>query len=280
MSGTIRIIGVLAGLAGAALLASAASAQSVGRVAALAGQAQAVGPAGTRALACGDTVNAGDRLVLGPDARLGVLSSALYAQLTGSTQATAGLTDAGLPDWSLESGRLRLVDTRDPGEPGRSRLATPHAEARGLASDSEAYVLAEKTGGYSIVCEWGEPLAVARAGESLTADPGECAVAKPGEPLYKANAQQERIPLAGSDACGFGPLDGGDLASRFDDPLAAVAAGPPPGGLLPPAPPAFALQPCDSPGSGCAGPLGSVVIVDGIGVIESPTGTGSIPGVP
>jgi hypothetical protein len=262
--------------AGILLLASAAAAQTVGRVAALAGQARAVGPAGSRALACGDAVGAGDRLELGPGARLGVLSDAVYAQLTAGSRATAGVTADGLPDWSLESGRLRLVDTRDPGEAGRSRLATPHAVARGLAGDSEAYVLVEKTGAYSIVCEWGEPLAVSRADEALTAGPGECAVAKPSEPLYKADAQAERIPLAGGDACGLGPLDGGDLAARFGDPLAAVAAGPPPGGLLPPAPPAFARQPCDNPGSGCAGGPGLL----GIGVVESPTGTGSLPGVP
>ena len=278
--------------AGLLLAAAPVAADEVGRVAAVAGSVQAEGPDGTRALACGDAVNAGERLIIGEGARLGVLSDALYAQIDGvggASQVQAGLTDAGLPDWSLEAGRIRVVDTRGPDAAGAARLATPHAAARGVASDSEAYVLAEKAGAYSIVCEWGEPLAVTRMGdpdESLTAAPGECAVAKPGEPLYKAAAQEERMGLAGSDGCGMGGLAGvgsgaTDLASRFGAPLPPVAMGfgGADGGLLPPAPPAFSRQPCDDPGA-CFGGFGSVVIPNGdFGVVESPAGSGSIPGV-
>jgi hypothetical protein len=161
----------------------------------------------------------------------------------------------------------------------RLRLTTPTAVASGQAGDREAYVLDEKAGAYAMVCEWGEPLQVARDGEALVAAPGECVIAKPGEPIYIARAQEERMPLAGPDACALAPALG-PLAARFNP--TDVAAPPPPGSLLPPAPPTFARQPCDNPGSGCRGSgFGSIVIPDGgIGVIEPGTGPGTIPGLP
>ena len=107
------------------VLATGAQAQEVGRIASITGDARIEGPEGSRALAPGDALNAGDRLVLGDGARLGVLSGALFAQIQGvpgGSRLVVGRTAEGLPDFTLESGRMRLVDTRDPSEPGRSRI--------------------------------------------------------------------------------------------------------------------------------------------------------------
>jgi hypothetical protein len=99
-------------------------------------------------------------------------------------------------------------------------------------------------------------------------NPEECVVAKVSERLYGARAHEMRIALVGLGICEFGPV-AGPVAQRFD--TTDVAAGPPPSGLLPPAPPAFRREPCETPGRGC--------LDVNLGVVESPATPGTIPGV-
>jgi hypothetical protein len=244
----------------------------VGQVVSLSGTAYAERP-GTqrRALGCGDPIHAYDRVLVSSEGRLGVLSEAVYTQIEEETELRFGASEESAPQLELVEGRVRVVDTRLGTTAPRMSLATPQAQARGLGTDSEAYILAEKSGRYSLVCEWGKPLAVARraGGESLITEPGECAVAKEREALYKESAHAERIPLAGGDACGPGAIVG-PVAQRFA--TTDVAAPPLSSGLFAPAPPAFDRQPCDT--VGCLGVT--------LGVVESPptpggVGVGSLP---
>lgn len=272
-------LALAAGLAGA-LGASAGGALAAGegvvaQVVSAHGNAWAERADGAkRPLACGDVVHEGERVVTSAAGRVGLLSGDVYTQLEHSSQLLAGLTSEGAPDWTLERGKVRVTDEREAASTApRHRLATPHAETLAAGNDSEAYVFAEKVGQYSMLCEWEKPLEVTRPGgaERKLAKTGECVIAKPSEPLYTAPAHPERIALAGDDACDVGTLIG-DAGNRFTP--TDVAAGPPGGGLGPPAPPAFLLPPCAEPGSGCAGVLG-------LGVVESPAtdGIGDIPGL-
>jgi hypothetical protein len=196
--------------------------------------------------------------------------SEVYVRIEESSEVDFAVTPDGAPDLTLELGRLRVLDTREDATAPRYRLAIPHARASGLGTDSEAYVLLEKADFYAMLCEWEKGIGVARpdGAEAMIVNPGECIIAKFRERLYKARAHDLRIALLGVGACETGAILG-PVASRFT--TTDVAAPPPPTGLLPPAPPAFKKEPCESPGSGC--------LDVNLGVVESPTTPGTIPGV-
>ena len=195
---TCALIGALA-TAGAAL-----AADELGRVSAVAGEATAQQPgAEPRALACGDPVFAGDTLRTGSDSRVGVqlddVATHLDANTPGGDRPHARRTRR--PRGSL-AGKVRMIDPRDEGAP--AQLAALDADARVKGNDAEAYIFSEKVGPYAMMCEWDDPLPVSRGSESKTADPGECVIAKPKEPLYTANAHDARIPALAQE-CAPGP---------------------------------------------------------------------------
>ena len=103
-----------------------------------------------------------------------------------------GRTAENTPSARLLAGKVRMIDPRDEGAP--AQLAALDADARVKGNDAEAYIFSEKVGPYAMMCEWDDPLPVSRGSESKTADPGECVIAKPKEPLYTANAHDQRIP--------------------------------------------------------------------------------------
>jgi hypothetical protein len=254
-------------------LAAAAEPAAVGQVVSVSGTAYAETPGGARrALACGDTVRVGDLITTGEDGRVGVLASDVYAQIDSSSSARFDLAADREPDVALQKGRARLFGSATDAA-ARHHLETPQASSStsSAGGDTEAYVLSEKAGAYSMLCEWGKPLDVKRIGkpDTLLAGPGQCAIAKPREPLYLAKAHAQRIPLAGEAACPTGELIG-KAADRFN--LADVSAPPPPGGGI--RPPAIDTgrpdQPCQV--AACLGGRG-------LRVVESPAGNGGIPGV-
>jgi hypothetical protein len=271
---SIHRIGLLIALLGSGLggfsSAAASSNLGIGRVLVLVGSAYVEAPDWERRpLACGDLVPNGEPVVVARGARLGVMLDEVYAQVDEGSRLTFGLTQDGAPNVVLQSGRVRVLDTRVDETSPRYRLSTPHVAGWGLGTDSEAYVLIEKAAVYSMLCEWTKEIGVARRDrkEVLLAAPGECVVAKPREPLYKARAHETRIALARNGTCAAGPILG-PVAARFSP--VDVAAAPPPSGLLPPAPPAFRREPCEAADPGC--------LDVSIGVVESPVSPGTIPG--
>jgi hypothetical protein len=262
---------------GALLIPGAVAADEtpVGEVTALSGQVSAVREGGTpRPLACGDSVYEGESVVTSPGSGAGLLlGDDLLATVGEASSLRLGRTSAGTPDATLQKGAVRVIDARQSQSP--ARLAAGTAAARVEGGDSEAYLLAEKAGGYAMFCEWDSPLAVERGNESRTASPEQCVIAKPDEKLYVAQAHEERMP-AGPDGC---PPSGiAALGPHFPD-AADVAAGPPqvafsaaPDGL-----PSFSMMPCEDPGVSC-----QQVIVDEVppGGGNPPGGGGSFPGVP
>jgi hypothetical protein len=246
-------------------LAAAADGDALGHVTSISGQASAQREGGaSRPLACGDAVFAGESVVTGQGSSAGLLlGDDLLAQVGEGSAVRLGTTPEGAPDATLERGAVRVIDAREGGAP--ARLAAGGAAARVAGGDSEAYVLSEKASRYAMFCEWDAPLAVQRGPESRTAEPKQCVIAKPDEPLYVATAQQDRMP-AGPDGCPPGGI--ASLAPHFPA-LADVAAGPAmPFSQSPAELPGLAPMPCENPGAIC-----SHVIVD-----EEPPGGGGSPG--
>lgn len=203
---TCALVGSLA-IAGAAL-----AADELGRVSAVAGEATAQQPgAEPRALACGDPVFTGDTLRTGSQSHVGVQLDDVAAHLDANTQVVIDRTAEKTPSARLLAGKVRMIDPRDEGAP--AQLAALDTDARVKGNDAEAYIFSEKVGPYAMMCEWDAPLPVSRGRESKTADPGQCVIAKPKEPLYTANAHDTRIPALAQE-CAPDPR----LAS-LNDPL-------------------------------------------------------------
>ncbi len=234
----------------------------VGRVTALSGHVVAEREGEVpRTLQCRDPIYRGDRIVTSENAAVGVLTDDVYARLGPRSKLHVDRTAAATSDLTLEEGAVRVVDPRSVGS--EARLAALDAAARVLGNDAEAYLFSEKTGRYAMLCEWDAPLPVERRDERVVADPGKCVIAKAKEPLYLADAHDERLAAPAEDACALGPLVGApDLTP------ASVAAG----GLGPWSGPGMlqtntGRSPCDVPGSGC----------EGLVVIGPTAGGGSIP---
>lgn len=237
--------GLAAGITLSGASTSAEPAEPVGHVATLGGSATAQGPGGARDLQCGDPVFAGETLRTSDQGHVGLLMGDALAHV-GAGSALR-VEEGG--DLRLEDGKVRLLDAIL-GEDRRT-LRALDAVASHHGNDTEAYIFTEKTGRYSMHCEWDDPLEIARGDESAVADPGKCIISKSDEPLYPAEAHPERLPIA-EGPCGA-PIPFGPVADRF---LPDVGTSP----YLPPPPPptgqeAPAPDPCDNPGSGCRGTL-------------------------
>lgn len=244
----------LATAAVGALFSVAAAADPAGVVAGLVGNARAVSMDGsTRSLACGDTLAAGETVKTGEGSQVGILSNDVYTQLASSSAARVGRTEQGAFSLDLAQGSARVLDSDDSGAATELRAGTVLAQVDG--NDTEAHRISEKAGLYAMVCEWDQPLSVARNQETLGIEPGDCVVAKARERLYRAPAHAQRIGLAGLDRCQLDPgaFALANLSDRFNPAdVAALAADVPafPGPLAITALPRDA---CDDPGSGCTG---------------------------
>lgn len=249
-------------LIGAALLSAHAWAgEPVAEVFILDGNATA----GERTLARGDAIESGSTVRTGADSRVALFSNEIYVQLDPESAVRFERDDQNRVNLSLEEGRARIVDTRGGGDP--AAVAAGGALAKVQGGDQEVYILSEKTGRYAMFCDWTQPLAVAKGGHEVGADPGDCVLVKPSEAPYAARGHDHQIPLLpGPDD---GPADA--LVSRFGP---DVAAGPFHGFPGPAAALERERDPCDAPGTGCLGAAGLVIIE------PPPDVDGCPPGVP
>ena len=224
-------LSTLCALAGSLVLGAsnvALAADELGRVTAVTGEATAQQPdAEVRPLHCGDPVFPGDTLRTGSDSHVGVQLDDVATHLDPNTQVLLGRTEVNTPSARLLAGKVRMIDPRDEGEP--ARLSVLAADGHVMGNDAEAYIFSEKVGPYAMLCEWSDPLPVTRANESKTAQPNECVIAKPKEPLYTAKAHDVRIPALAQE-CAPGP----DLANLNNPlnhltPRDVASAGPIPG---------------------------------------------------
>jgi hypothetical protein len=273
----VRTLGITLLGVGLLLPVGAAGEDAVGRITSASGSITATGADGiVRPLECGDSVFPGDTLSTGTSSNVGVLSGDYLTQVPDSSAVRFARTDDGAPDATLQKGRVRVIDVRDGG--GTARLAAADAEVRVAGNDAEAYLLSEKVGPYAMFCEWDAPLHVSRNAENHHASPGQCVIAKPREPLYAADAHDERISTSSFETC---PSDLGGLAATdhhfSPDEIADVAAGPPPIAWSNiaemPGPPA--RHPCETPGAVCGAAADTG---GGMVLIEAGPGLGGGPG--
>lgn len=254
---------ILGFIAAVALAGAARADTPAAEVVALQGHATA----DAATLAVGDPIVAGSLIRTGADSKVGILASDIYVQLDPQTAVLLERDPSGHVKLTLQDGRARIVDTRGGG--GAAALRVDNADSVIAGGDSEVYVLNEKAGRYAMFCNWTGPVQVTRDPKSLRADPGNCVLAKPHEPLYAAKGHDHQIPLLPLpyDAVLFDAP-----ANHFD--TTDVAAGPPGLGFGDPvAPIAIQRDPCDVPGSGCA-------TGKSFTVIEPPPDTGGCaPGV-
>jgi len=221
----VPVVAVAAALAGA-VAGSAAADETIGRVVAVRGEVTAQAPGGEpRTLRCDDPIYAGDQLSTAADGRLGVLSGGIYSGIGEKSAMRIDSTEAGAPSLDLQRGHLRVVDAES-GAQAPARLETPGLVAQNAGHDTEALVFPEKAWKVSMVCAYDDPVAVTRAakGDGTSAEPGTCAVDKPREPLFTAQATHPRLPVIQDDCHLAAPVAGGAL-DYFGSP-ADVALGP------------------------------------------------------
>ena len=218
---------------------------AVGTVVAIRGEVVALRPGEEpRPLECRDSVYQDERVVTRAGARVDLMMGDVLAHLPQKSKLRVGRTADDMADMLLEEGAVRAIDPREAG--AQARLAALDTRARIVGNDAEAYIFSEKTGRYAVLCEWDEPLPVERRAESKVAEPGQCVIAKPKEPLYVADAHHERLGPPGND-CPLGPIDVGLHLTP------AVAAQPPAWSGMASGPNSLNISPCQNPGSGCAG---------------------------
>ena len=199
----------------------AIAAEDVGRVVAVRGHVTAQAPGEPeRKLDCNDPIYAGDRIVSAEAGGLGIMSDGVYSGLNEKTTVDFRTTAEGAPALSLQRGHLRVLDAAGE-EP--ARIETPGLLASNAGDDTEAIVFPEKAGTVSMVCPWEDPVGVARVLDPAVGtrpDPGQCAIDKPKEPLFLAEATHPKLGVI-NDHCT--PV-AGLIGQRF---LPDVAAGPP-----------------------------------------------------
>ena len=166
-----------------------------------------------------EPVFAGDSIVTAKGAGVGLLAGEHYVGVAESTTARIGQTADGAPDVIVEQGRARVLAS---GSGPAAKLGSPSLVAANAGSDTDVFAFAEKAGLVSMICPAEGPVQANQGGQTLTPGPGECAVAKPGEPAYLADASHGPLPLLADG--GAVPL-AGDPVARIGEPLPPVALG-------------------------------------------------------
>ncbi|MEZ4216534.1 MAG: hypothetical protein R3E88_08655 [Myxococcota bacterium] len=217
VSFVLVLIGALIVLAQQALAADGAE---VARVVGIRGAVSVQSPGeAARPLGYDGVVRDGDTVATSAGAGVGLLAGSHYVGLDEGTTATIGRAANGAPEVQVATGRARVLDSGD-GAP--ARLGAGALLAANAGGDTDAFAFAEKGGLVSMICPTEGPVTAARGGEALTPGPGDCAVAKAGEPLYPAKAGHDPLEL-------LAQLDGFDPATSpvamLGRPLPPVALG-------------------------------------------------------
>jgi hypothetical protein len=214
------------------------AADPVGRVSAVSGTATARSSDGkVRTLKCNDPIYADDEVRTAAGSSVGLFVGDYYAGLDERTIAGVRANRDGSPRLLLRDGHVRLLDG---GSRAGATLQTPGLLAANSGRDTEGFAFREKAWVVSMICPRAGAAAVSRlvngvrTGEGMSAGSGTCAVGKPTEPIYSADASHAPLAVA-SNYCPLPPLAALGASSRFGDPLPAVALGLPSVDAGPPA---------------------------------------------
>ncbi len=191
--------------------------QVVGRVVARDGVAKAfrAGESEPRSLACNDVIHACETVTTEAGARIGILTSEVYAHLGSGSRLQISASET--PQLALDAGRVRLIDPRDAGAPSIT-VRTPHLAAAGQGSDTEFFVNAGAVS--TRLCNHLSSVDVTAGGSSLALETA-CAVSS-GDQISELAAADPTIDVQDTPSCEF---DVAALHSPED------VAPPPPGGI-------------------------------------------------
>ena len=222
-----------------------------------------------RSLACDDVVRACDRVFTSDGAHLAMLVNDVFVQLGSASGLTLQSTAA---TFQLDSGAVRVIDTRSAGDAAHFQLSTPQLASRGLRSDTEVRVGIVGGNARTELCSFGDPVTVSTSAGAQTVGAGSC-IEVVGSTLGQL---ADGSPTLGLEAAMECRREHFDLADRF---LPTDVGAPPldPYPFLPPAGP-FGRKSCDDPGSGCAGPPAPLLSVEPVFRDPNPQGGCGFPG--
>jgi hypothetical protein len=236
--------GLVACLAAVALAASA-GAETLAQVVAVSGQAVVERPGeAPRSLACDDVVREGESVATSPSSGAGLLVRDVYLQLDGDSRLHLA-TEEGAVALGLAAGGVRAVDTRPSGA-APWWLATASAEVRGSAgADFEIWLRGDE----ARLCVHAGSATVARtSGIPVGVPAGGCAwIAAAAVTLL--DGASPAITVADSRICRYEVAALAELFTPTDVAAPPLTPGFPSVGAAS----AFQRDPCDNPGSGCAG---------------------------
>jgi hypothetical protein len=224
----------------------------LGQVVALTGAAHAQAPGeAPRALACDDRLRACDEVVTAPGASAGILAGDVLLRIGPDARVRVEGSEAA-PELFVHRGSVRSSDARAPGA-APVRLTSRDLAASASGADCE---LETAAGGPSRLCAHAGSVAVQAGAASHTLAAQQCLASLLGDaPTFAAAG----APTLGVEAPGFCAFE-----VALADALAPGAVAAPGFGGFPDIGPAqdITRDPCDRPGSACAGAASEIPFDD------------------
>ena len=149
----------------------------IGTVVAMSGPVSIASPGCAPALAeCGTALHAGQHLITGGGASVGMLAGNHYVQIAEGSRVAVATTDAGATRVAVEAGTARVIDVGAQPGPGLE-VTTPRLASTNPGADVVAAAPAQGPG---TICSYADPIEV-RQGDRVTSVPaGSCIGATSG----------------------------------------------------------------------------------------------------
>ena len=185
---------------------------------------------------CGSLLHAGQHLVTGAGASVGLLAGDRYVQMAEGSRVAVTTTDAGATQVAVEQGKARVIDVGPAGSATSVEVTTPKLASTDPGADVVATAPAE---GPDSICSYADPIQV-RQGDRVTSVPaGSCVGTStgPSAPPIVTSGPSGLVALTSSSS--VPPLSIAGIA-RCDvaagDPGVSNVASGPVTALLPPNP--------------------------------------------
>lgn len=219
---------------------------------------------------CGTALHAGQHLITGAGASVGMLAGDRYVQIAEGSRVAVTATDAGTTRVAVEEGTARVIDVGPAGATAPVEVTTPKLASTDPGADVVAAAPAEGAGS---ICSYADPIQV-RQGDRVTSVPaGSCVGTSTGPSAPPVVTAGPTGLVALSSGPTVPPLSIAGVArcdvAAGDPGVSNVASGPNVAVLLPPTPPLMPPVACVN--GSCTGnpppppPPSSVCCPGGIG---------------
>jgi len=140
----------------------------IGTVVAMSGPVSIGSPGCAPAAAeCGSTLHAGQHLITGSRAKVGMLAGDRYVQIVEGSRVAVTTTDAGVMRVAVEEGTARVIDVGPAGATSPVEVTTPKLASSDPGADVVAAAPAQGPGS---ICSYADPIQV-RQGDRVTSVP-------------------------------------------------------------------------------------------------------------